>query len=366
MEDTTNTAVVDTPIIDAPAATDAPTTAPEPAKEFPKPNETLRDTIRRAIKTPPPVGKERPRDVQSGKFVPANPAAPAPQQNVVPAAPSAPVAAAPPPVVRPNMPKSLRMELQPHWEKSPQELQQAIIERESAFERGVAPLKEKAAQADRLLKQFQPYESMLKSVGSTPESAISEMLQFASIVNTGTAAQKAQALATTIRRSGVPLQHIQQFLSGQAAPQPMQNPQYNDLAQQVESLKAALDAQQIRQVNEVIKNFSARPANKYFNALEDRISAFLQYPATLGVDTSQMNEEQLLEAAYQAAIRLDPEISRQVAAEQQANAQARQQIEQSRNAAVLVHGAPESAPRAEPNRNDLRAVIKSAMRTAQR
>src|SRR5262245_40850649 len=133
MEETQVQAPLETPA--PPAVTPDP--APAAVVDAPKEGESLRETLTRNMK------KDRPR--VNGRFAPANPATPpanaAPATAVPELVPQTPAAPVPP---RPAMPKSLRLELQPHWDAAPDELRNAIIEREAAGEKGIAPLKDKA------------------------------------------------------------------------------------------------------------------------------------------------------------------------------------------------------------------------------
>jgi hypothetical protein len=89
---------------------------------------------------------------------------------------------------------------------------------------------------------------------------------------------------------------------------------------------------------------------------------FLEYPAALGLEESATEEEKL-EAAYDAACRLDPTVSAQIASDKQAKelagrqAQAAAEVTQARQAAVQVKGAPSAGPPPPVNPKDRRAFI---------
>lgn len=271
----------------------------------------------------------------------------------------------------PQMPKSLKRELQQHWETTPVELRQAINQRELDFDKGIAQYKTQAQQAAEILDEFKPYEWILRNENTTPKAAINELLRTAAILRTGTPAQKAQAAAVTLRQFGVPLDAVQAFMGGAPSPinqPPSLNPQYNQLAEQVQQLQqyVTTSQQQQQQMLEnramsVIEQFASDPNNPHFEAVQDRMLTLLQTPEVLG-DLSNMTEREKLQVAYDAAVRLDPAVSAQVFAQQQAKMQARQQVQNAKSAAVMVNGAPGASFTPAAQTNDRRSIIANALR----
>lgn len=347
------TAVLEQPVapVVAPATEPAPTAAPEPAVK-----ETRRETIERVAKNPTDRGKHavhQPRE--QGKF--AGP----PQFPTPPAAPIAPI--------RPDMPKSLKLELKSHWEQAHPELAAAIVKREADYETGVQPLRTKAQQADELLKEFEPYQMLLKSENSTPKQAIASLLQTAAIFRTGTPLQKVQQVAGIMQTYGIPFQHLQQVLSGQGQ-QPALDPQYNQIIQEVNQLKQTLTQREQREHEQsearsiaAITTFAANAEHAHFEAVQDRMLALLRTPEAVGI-TSEMSDQEKLKTAYDAAIRLDPAIYAQAQATQQAAEQAKAQALKSKNAASLVTGAPASGPARAVNPKDRREFISNLVKNA--
>ena len=74
-----------------------------------------------------------------------------------------------------------------------------------------------------------------------------------------------------------------------------------------------------------------------------------------------LNEDDVMEQCYATAVRMNPRLQSQVAAEQQAAEHAKTLVAQAKNAAVQVNGAPSSAPVTKPNPLDRRAVIANAL-----
>lgn len=358
-----DTAVIEAPVVDAPAIPPADTSVP-PATEIKADPKDRRAVIAEAMKTPTNRGKHaafQPRE--QGKF--AGPPATPPVAEVVPK-------------VRPALLKSLKKDLEPHWNAAPTELLEAFTQREADFDKGITQYRTQAEQAAAVLDQFKPYEWMLRNEGATPQTAIAPLLQTAAILRTGTPAQKAQSVAQVMQQFGIPIEHIQAvFQPGGQQPAAM-DPQYNHLAQQVQSLQQSwqqTQQQQEQMQNQramtVIQQFAADPKNVHFAQVQDKMLALLQTPQILGPDVQFMSEREKLTLAYDAAVRLDPTLAAQALAQQQAQAQAqqRQQAQAAANtakaAAVQVKGAPGAPLAATVNTNDRRAVIANALRQAQ-
>ena len=329
-------------ILEAPI--DAPVEAPVAPVEAPAEPQSRADTIREAMKSPTNRGKHavhQPRE--GGKF------AGAPQF--------------PTPEPRPTMPKSLRMELQPHWEKAPHELLSAVNQREADYEKGIAQYKTRDAEAKSITDLFEPYQWMLRNEGATPQTAIAPLLQTAAILRTGSPAQKAQSVAQVMQQFGIPLEHIQQLFNGET---PQQDNQYTQLAQQVQQLTQHISNSQHQQnqqnnarVHSEIAKFASNPAFTHFETLQPKMITLLENPGILG-DISNLSDGEKLKVAYDVALRLDDTIPQFA---QQQNVV--QQVQKAKAAAIQVRGAPSSSASAAANINDRRAVIANAIRQAQ-
>ena len=345
---------------------DSEVVAPDTAQETPAPVETVTtveakeppsraDTIREAMKQSEKPDRERPqRQARTPKAAQA------------PAADTAfPTDKAQAPKMA-EMPKSLKRELQTHWEKAPSELQQAISQRDADYEKGIATYKARDAEARQITEQFAPYEWILRNENTTPAGAIGPLLQTAALLRTGTPQQKSMAVAQMIQQFQIPLDQVASYFNGE--PVQPENNQYNQLAQQVQQLTQHLNQSKYEseQVNQnralsVIQQFAGNPANTHFDAVSDRMLQLLQAPQVLG-DIGHMSEQDKLQLAYDTAVRLDPAIAQQVFAQQQQTTQAAQQVQRAKTAAVQVRGAPSSSIGSAINQSDRRAVIANALR----
>lgn len=362
---------VETPATEAPAVTQAPAPAAENAA--PAEPQSRRDVIAAAMRARDGTNRgqhatRQPRE--QGKFAgppeAAQKPAQAPQANAEPAAPRP----------RPALLKSLKRDLEPHWNNAPQELVEAFAEREAAFEKGAQQWQSKAQVADAILEQFRPYEQMLRAEGATPQTAIAPLLQTAAILRTGSPMQKAQSVAQVIHQFGVPLEQVQAILGGQQAV----DPNYSHLAQQVQSLQQTWQQaqQQQEQVQTqraltVIQQFAAE--NAHFEQAQPKMLALLQAPEVFreltGQDPTYLSEREKLTLAYKTVLSADPVLSQQALAQQQAEAQRqlRERSQQAANvakaAAVQVRGAPGAPVVTTANPTDRRSVIANALRAAQ-
>ena len=331
--------------------------APETSTPAPAEPQSRADTIREALaKTSSDSANQgkpsQPRE--KGKFAPKFPTG----ESQAPNTPEKP---------RVDMPKSLRLELKDHWEKAPQELQQAFAQRDADYEKGISQYKTRDAEARAITEQFAPYEWILRNENTTPAQAIAPLLQTAALLRTGTPAQKSQAVAHMIQQFQIPIDQVSAHLGGTAPVQ--QDSHYNDLAQQVQQLTQHITQQQYQaqKSNEnralsVIQQFASDPANMHFEAVSDRMLQLLQAPQVLG-DTSQMSEREKLQLAYDTAVRLDPQLAQSLYAQQQQQSQAQAQVQRARTAAVSVRGAPGGSANPVINQTDRRAVIANALRS---
>ena len=364
--------VTQTPAPEAPApapATPAPEAAPAEPKE-PKEPMSRRDMIAKAMAEVPQNKRGQhaafqPRE--QGKFAPGKPEVPqdsAPKQNLGTVdAPKQNLGT----VDRPPMVKSLKKELEAHWNNAPPELTKAWVEREAAIERFHSESKQKLAVADELLNEFRPYEWILRNENATPAMAIRDLLKTGAILRTGTPEQKAQHLALAARQFGVPLDLVSAYAQGQ---QPQQDTAYQQLYEKLNQLEQQLTNTGQQRAMSAIQQFAADPANAHFDRLQGEIIDILHSPnlsAKAGINDG-MSEMERLSKAYQAALRYDPELSAQAIAQQQA-AQAEAQRKQAAEAAlkakqtaVQVRGAPGAPLPAAVDPTDRREVIRNALR----
>ena len=407
------------PIVSAPeAAPAASTPAPAPATpaaapEAPKAPVERRDVLKAAMKASqePAEGKSlrermiergvirpaaessRPR-APDGKFVPSTQKA-APQASGTPGSQTSTTArvepAAQPPVEDIPLPKSLRKELEPLWKVASPELRKAIIQREADYDKGVAQYRTRAQEAEALFNEFKPYEQVMRMTGANPVSAIRNMMPTMAVLATGSPQEKAFVMAKAMQAYNVPLEHIAQVMQGgvnavQGGAQGAgADPLVQQLAAQVQQLTQAwTQNQQSTQQREdqrlasITEAFGRDKPN--FEALRPQMWSLIQAqsiaeqrgvagPLGAAGQTAAWSEQQWVENAYNAALRLNPDFYQSELTRQREEAarlereKATQAAQASRAAAVQVRGAPAPAALgAQVNPQDRRAVIASAMR----
>lgn len=366
--DDNNSAPAVEEVTQAPAAPEpAATPAPEPVTET-KPAEpaaplSRRDMIAKAMAEVPANKRGQhaafqPRE--QGKFAPGKPE--------VPAEPAAPVQQQAPAPVKVPMVKSLKKELQAHWDAAHPDLAKAWTEREAAIERFHNESKTKLTQADELLNEFRPYEWILRNENASPAMAIRDLMKTGAILRTGTPEQKAYHIALGMRQFGVSPELVVQYLQGQqqAAPGVQNDPAYGQLANEVNQLKQQLTQSTQARGMSAIQAFAANPENAHFDALLPQMTDILNSPnlsAKAGI-TQGMSETEQLSLAYKAALRYDPDLSQQVIAQQQEvqRKQAAEAALKAKQTAVQVRGAPGSALPVSVDPSDRREVIRNALR----
>lgn len=340
----------------APVQTETPVSAPAPAIEAPATPQPItadpkdrREVIKQAMNGQ--TAASRLRDEQ-GKFT----------------APGTKPTGTPPPQTeppkRPAMPNTWNKELAPFWDQAPLEIVNRAIAREEEMKRGIEPLKTAKQQYDEIMAEIAPYEPLLKASNSTPKQAIANLFRTAALLRTGSPAEKAAAVSGILRDYGIPIEHLTANPNTLPSPAPTTlDPVIGQLTQQVQALTAAQQSEVERRVNSVIAEFSASPDHPHFAAVSETMAALLQTPELLGADAKDLPEMQRLQRAYDAAIRLNPEIHALVTATAAAPKPDASQASASpqRKPGLQVRGAPAMAAPPKVDPKDRRAVIRNAL-----
>ena len=183
-----------------------------------------------------------------------------------------------------------------------------IVRREADYTKGIEPLRTMKTQYEELMGVFKPYETMLAAENATPKAAMANLLQTAAILRTGSPALKVQLAANLMRQFGIPFEQVGQLLSGGGATPvngngaPVIDPQVQLLAQQVEQLTSAQQAEYDARARAAIQQFAADPANKYFDAVSDEIADLLENSRRFREQTAGLPEGERLKRAYDTAV----------------------------------------------------------------
>lgn len=326
--------VTPAPVLDTPSpAPVVETPAPEADKKF-----SLRDNLESSLK----AIRDRPRD-EVGRFAqsPAKQPDPAAVAKQAVPAPAQPAAA---PVQRPaDMPKAWKAEAASHWSTLPPEARAYITERESQMEAfhakhaGLGPWQEAAAQNGTTLHEvLERVHTVENAMATDPAQGLIQACQMVGL-DRGSAVQ---ALTGALKALGVDAGQPGQLQQpGQPAPQPIQDPRYDELAKRFETVTQTLQQQEMQKAGEAVKAFAADPANKHYNEVADDIVRELKAMRALGQTPD-------LKLAYERACWGREDIRNQLVAEKVAEkvpvavAAKTQELDKSRSASRSVAGSP--------------------------
>lgn len=307
--------------------------------------------------------------VKAGAVTPAG----TPNATATIAAP-AQTAAAP---ERPALPKWLAKDLEPVWNQGQPELLASFLKYGEDAHRGVEKHKSAAQQHESLMAEFKPYEQIMRAENATPQTAIRGLLKTSAILRTGDPAQKAHVVAQTMQQFGVSLPQLAQMFGaqimdahGQPIQQPQLDPQVLALRQELNSLKGSIQSQQqaaqqaeTARVAKIAESFGKeRP---HYEQLKPQIGRILS--AGLVEDAEAKSDIEILQAAYDIALRMNPTLHEQHLAQERERAaqaerdKANQAAQASRAAAVQVRGAPGSPSLPAVDPKDRRSAIRHAI-----
>ena len=364
--------VPDAPVPDAVETTDAPAPAAEAhVSKIGQAPPTAKAT--------PAGGDDRPRDPETGKFVPKEEAkaevktaakihkAPAPGTPQAEAA----LATQPPAVPakpRPPRPSSWKKDYWEHWDKLDPSLAEYLNQRESEFAKGVSTYKKEWDNARPLIEAVSQFTPELQKYGMAPEQFITNMGNAYRVLALGAPNQKLHAFAQLAQEFGIPLQALtdaqaqQQFMQqGQFTPQyqPPVPPQQQTLTR-AEAEKLFQEQYLQRTSEQELQRFSAdTEKHPHYEAVRKTMAQLID--ANLAED---------LESAYQAALRLPQHADIYTAIQEQERAgqeEARraaeaQRVMKAKAKAVSTATATPSAA-AEDRPKGLRSSLESAYDT---
>lgn len=329
----------------APAASPAPTSAPAPAT----------------------LAKDAPSPGQEG--VGKKPAVPDAADGKASAMPPPPEPGDEPVFAVDKPPQSWRAPQRAKWEKLDPDVRQEIIRRERETTRVLG----EAGQARQLTAQFThtvaPYQARIQSMGVTPLAAVSELFKADYILSTAPKVQKAQLMAKLISDYGIDVVELDNALSGKPPTDPVDARVEQLLQERLKPIQQFLTTQQQRQqeqehvsqheVNQTLEKMAIDPKYPHFEDVRQDMADVIDLSAKRGVYLS-------LDQAYNRAIAMNPEVSKQVAAQQESEAKrtsvqaAHARAQKALNASSSVGGAPGGVPGGASASTDRRTAIAAA------
>lgn len=309
---------------------DALVAAMDGVEEAPAPVET-------AAPAPVEPTQDRARG-EGGRFVPKD-AAPAP---------AAPLATEAPEPAWKKPPGSWKAEKHPIWGTLSPEAQEYAFQREEEMRAGVEPLKSKAQIADQFNETAAPFLQTMNSLGIQPMQAFKELATADNLLRTLPMERRLPYAAQVLKAYGINLTMGQ---NGEVNAAPS-DPVVYTLQNQLTNVQGALQSMQQQQeqardqeLQREVTSFAA--SHPHFDQLRPTMQKLLQ---------SGMAEN--LDAAYEQAARLDPDISAKIAADKAVSDVAEKALvaKQAKAAAVSPRSSTPGATTA-PKATDRRSMI---------
>lgn len=300
------------------SATDVPA-APAPAEKAAKPEKlSIREQLNKSIETVRTEEARRARDAATGKFVRSEGAAETPATSEKPvsqpekeAQPEASKAVGPPP--------GWSAESKAFFNSLPPDhpIRRDVAKREEEVSNGFKQYSDKAKQYEAIDQVIAPVRATFQQAGiSSDADAIKALLGWeAGFRNPATRNQAFQALA---QQYGFDLSTLVPS-SSSAAPSAAQDvpdqlrpviDQFGNVVQQVQQVASRVESWEQQQVAERLKSFASN--HPHFEAVRAQMGQIMQAGMVAPGD---------LDAAYQMAIKINPEVSARIADEERAKAE---------------------------------------------
>lgn len=224
----------------------------------------------------------------------------------------------------------------------PETARKEIAKREQDYARGIQQHAEAAKGYQNMMREFQPYEAMIRSEGGTPEGAIRDLLKTSYQLRNGTPQERGQLVMQIAQRFGA---DITQFTGHQAQPEGQTEfmPQIEQYVQQLvsphlqriqsweQSQQTAQQQQQQQMQNETMSQIEAfqnataedgSPKHVYFENVRPLMSSYFA-----------SGQAQTLDQAYEMACWANPEVRAALQADMQRSTEAQRLEEAKRKSA---------------------------------
>lgn len=246
-------------------------------------------------------------------------------------------------------PASWRKEAKGEWAAVPLHIRQEVHRRELEINRALQESTQARQNFDQIQQVVAPFTARLNSLNATPVQAIDTLLRADYTLATAPKEQRAQFMAKLIRDYDIDIVALDAAIVGGRQGQPQPQQQQPDIAQIVQQqLQQALapiyqerqqtqQAQQ-EQVAQTVEQMSLDPKYPHFDEVREDMADLIEVASKRGYQLS-------LEAAYEKAVALNPDVSSQLN-RQTILAQANQQHLQAQKAKIAassVNGSPAGA-----------------------
>ena len=240
------------------------------------------------------------------------------------------------------------------WKDTPEEVRKEIAKREADYEKGIVQYSQNAKRAEQMDQVLQPYQQLFAMNGG-PAQTLPGLLQTASILQMGAPQQKAQAVASLIKQFGIDIGTLDSMLVGEA---PREEDNVSKIVDQriqqfIAQQQAVQNKQQQGVIQSEVQQFASNPKNEFYADVRSDMADLMDLAANRGQPLS-------LEAAYEKACAMNPQISQIIASRTNSASAA-----QKKAAAASISGSP-SGPGSVPEADDIRSALELAWNTAGR
>jgi hypothetical protein len=250
-------------------------------------------------------------------------------------------------------PKSLKKELaDKHWATLDPELQDALLQRDADYEKGIEGYRTHAEKGQAFEKVISPYMATINQFGVTPEVAAAELFKTDHTLRYGSPQQKHALMAQIFRDYGINPQDTFNYLQNGA---PQVDPALAPVYQELQSLKRQQQSwqqeQQAREQQALTSEIErAKEGKEHFDLVREDMAALLQ--------AGRAND---LDDAYDKAIWARPDLRATLLQQERdkatESATSTAQAKRSQAAAVSVKGSSPVSSSAQPD--NLRDLIAS-------
>jgi hypothetical protein len=250
-------------------------------------------------------------------------------------------------------PKSLKKELaDKHWATLDPELQDALLQRDSDYEKGIEGYRTNAERGQAFEKVVSPYMATINQFGVSPEVAAGELFKTDHALRYGSPQQKMEIVGQIFRDYGIDPQQAFNYLQN-GAPQidPNIAPVYQELQTLKQQQQSFMREQQMREQQTLTSEIErAKVGKDHFDAVREDMAALLQAGRATDLDD-----------AYDKAIWARPDLRATLLQQERdkatESARSTTQAQRSQAAAVSVKGSSPAQTTTQPE--NLRDLIAS-------
>lgn len=265
----------------------------------------------------------------------------------------------------PKAPQSWKPATREMWNSLPPEVQHEVVRRDREAESA----KREGAESRRVHSQFreitEPYRALIESEGSDPMTAVKALLQGSVALRIGSQSQKAQYIASLVKKFDVDIGALDSSLAGQPTREPQQAQQFRDprvdeMIARAKQEQGQRDNRLVREAETNIDKFASD--HEFFSDVLPDFELVYEAMAKRNPDI-----EPDFQSVYDRAVAMNPEIAAIVAQRKAAESVATSQgaTQRARQAASSVRSRPTvPASGSDARSRDLRGDIEAAMEEA--